>query len=228
MNIMEIDISKIKVAPYNPRKELEPGTHEYEVIKRSIKEFDLVEPLVWNQKTGNLISGHQRFKILKERGDKKIPVSVVDLSVEKERALNITLNNQFVNGLWDESALSQILKEIELTTPDLYDSLEMAPLSKLEADGSILGEQVSDQFDEFEEGPPEMELLPYEHYDYIVLFFRDSRDFMAALDHFEINKVAVPGYVGKKKIGIGRVIDGARYLAKTKGHTGSHPKSKKS
>lgn len=49
-------------------------------------EFDLVEPLVWNKRTGNLVGGHQRLKILKEQGRTEVEVSVVDLSPIKEKA----------------------------------------------------------------------------------------------------------------------------------------------
>jgi hypothetical protein len=47
-----------------------------------------------------------------------------------------------------------------------------------------------------------------------VLFFKDSRDFLAAADHFGLQKVKVPGYVGKKTIGLGRVVDGGGYVKK--------------
>ena len=71
MKIETIPIEKIKAAPYNPRKDLKPGDPEYEKLKKSLTEFDLVEPLVWNRRSGNLIGGHQRLKILQERGDKQ-------------------------------------------------------------------------------------------------------------------------------------------------------------
>jgi len=65
MEIIKIPITKINPAPYNQRLDLQPGDVEYEKIKRSITEFDLVEPLVWNKQTGNLVGGHQRLKVLK-------------------------------------------------------------------------------------------------------------------------------------------------------------------
>jgi len=40
-----IPIKKINPAPYNPRKDLQPGDAEYEKIAKSITEFDCVEPL---------------------------------------------------------------------------------------------------------------------------------------------------------------------------------------
>ncbi|MBI5035586.1 MAG: hypothetical protein HZB51_34270 [Chloroflexi bacterium] len=69
--------------------------------------------------------------------------------------------------------------------------------------------------------PPNMDILPFEHYDYIVLFFKTSFDFERACDYFAIKRV---GYWGQsfgggdkpkqKKIGIGRAIDGAKALSK--------------
>jgi hypothetical protein len=37
-------------AEYNPRKALKAGDPEYEKLKRSIIEFGLVEPLIWNER----------------------------------------------------------------------------------------------------------------------------------------------------------------------------------
>ena len=81
MNIKTIPTHTINPAPYNPRKDLKPGDPEYEKLKRSIDTFGCVEPLVWNQRSGNLVGGHQRFKILLARGDQETQVSVVDLPV---------------------------------------------------------------------------------------------------------------------------------------------------
>jgi ParB-like chromosome segregation protein Spo0J len=71
----------------------------------------LVEPLVWNKQTGNLVGGHQRLKVLKEQGVKEVEVSVVDLSETKEKALNIALNK--VQGDWDLPKLKDLLQEID-------------------------------------------------------------------------------------------------------------------
>jgi len=111
MKIEKIPISKINPAPYNPRLDLKPGDAEYEKIKRSITEFDLVEPLVWNKQTGNLVGGHQRLKVLKEQGIKEIEVSVVDLEPSKEKALNIALNK--AQGDWDFPKLKDLLQELD-------------------------------------------------------------------------------------------------------------------
>jgi ParB-like nuclease domain len=226
--IQDIPFSKINPAPYNPRQRLATTDHEYQTIKNSLKEFGLVQVLVWNKRTGNLVGGHIRFDILKADGEKSAPCFVVDLPIEKEKALNITLNNPNVGGNWEDVSLANILREIEAQMPDLYDGLNMAPLTQ-EVDLPLRGGMENGEGEpELEEGigPPEMELLPYEHYDYIVLFFKDSRDFLAAADHFGLEKMKVPGYVGKKTIGLGRVVDGGKFLDRIKRSAGHNSKPK--
>jgi DNA modification methylase len=117
MKIETIPLSKIKPAVYNPRKDLKPGDPEYEKLKKSLSEFDIVEPLVWNKRTGNLVGGHQRLKLLKERGDKQVDVSVVDLPDEKEKALNLALNK--ISGEWDFPRLKDLLEEINTGAFDI-------------------------------------------------------------------------------------------------------------
>lgn len=112
MEFKKIPISCLKPATYNPRINLKKGDVEYEKIRRSIEEFDLVEPLVWNKHTGNLIGGHQRLKILIARGDKEVEVSVVKIKDKRrEKALNISLNK--VQGGWDFPKLKELLIELD-------------------------------------------------------------------------------------------------------------------
>ena len=117
MEIKKIPIEQINPAPYNPRKDLKPGDPEYEKLKKSITEFDLVEPLVWNKRTGNLVGGHQRLKILLERGDKEVDVSVVDLDDAREKALNVALNK--ISGEWDLPLLKDLLSDLDTGELDL-------------------------------------------------------------------------------------------------------------
>ncbi|NTU49377.1 MAG: DNA modification methylase [Desulfobulbaceae bacterium] len=110
MNIQTVSITQINPAAYNPRQDLKPGDADYEKLKNSISVFGYVEPLVWNQQTGNLVGGHQRLKILVEQGLKEVEVSVVDLDLEKEKALNLALNR--IQGDWDNAKLAQLLEEL--------------------------------------------------------------------------------------------------------------------
>ena len=111
MEIRKVSVSEINPAEYNPRRDLKPGDPDYEKLKRSIETFGYVEPLVWNDKTGNLVGGHQRLSVLVEQGVKDIAVSVVNLSLEKEKALNLALNK--IQGDWDNEKLAILLEELD-------------------------------------------------------------------------------------------------------------------
>ena len=71
-----------------------------------------MDPVIWNELTGHVVGGHQRLKILKDLGRKKIQVSVVDLPEEKEKALCLALNK--ITGEWDVPKLEEILAEVEM------------------------------------------------------------------------------------------------------------------
>jgi len=110
MDIRKIKISEINPAPYNPRKDLRPEDPEYQRIEASIDGFGLVEPLVWNCRTKNLVGGHQRLKILIQKGYKEVEVSVVDIDLEHEKFLCVSLNK--VSGTWQMDKLAVLLEEL--------------------------------------------------------------------------------------------------------------------
>ena len=111
---MQTEVMKledINPAPYNPRVELQPGDAQYEALKNSLGRFGLVEPLVVNRKTGNLISGHQRLNILKAQGIEEAEVIVADLDEEAEKAANIAMNK--IEGEWDYDKLDEIFEGMD-------------------------------------------------------------------------------------------------------------------
>lgn len=112
MQIEKMELSDLKAADYNPRVDLKPGMQEYEKLKQSILEFGFVDPPIYNIQTGNLVGGHQRVAVAKELGlFNEIEVSVVDLPLDKEKALNVALNK--ISGRWDEEKLSILLNELD-------------------------------------------------------------------------------------------------------------------
>ena len=111
MEIRKIPIEKLNPAAYNPRKDLKPGDPEYEKLKRSMQEFGYVEPIVWNKRTGNIVGGHQRYKMLLDMGMQEVDCVVVDLDETKEKALNLALNK--IQGDWDYPKLKDLLLELD-------------------------------------------------------------------------------------------------------------------
>lgn len=109
-----INRKEIKNAPYNPRKISDSNLN---LLKRNIKRVGLVETLVWNKLTGNLVSGHQRLSILdtlEKRDDYDITVAVVELDDKTEKEQNIFLNNHNAQGEWDRDLMLDIVGDIDL------------------------------------------------------------------------------------------------------------------
>lgn len=110
MRIERKRISELNRAAYNPRVELIPGDAEYENLRRSLTTYGLLTPIIWNERTGNVVGGHQRLSVLENEGETEVEVSVVDLDDTQERQLNIALNK--IEGGWDEEKLGLLLAEL--------------------------------------------------------------------------------------------------------------------
>ncbi len=128
MNIKKVPVSMLKPAKYNPRKDLKPGDPAYEKIKRSMDDFGYVDPIIWNEATGNIVGGHQRFKVLKAEGAQEITCVVVHIeNPDDEKALNVVLNK--ATGDWEPAALADLLSELKTNGYDLdstgFDAVEV-------------------------------------------------------------------------------------------------------
>lgn len=149
---MVIEIKKtadLLPADYNPRKDLKPGDKEYEKLKRSITEFGYVEPVIWNKTTGRVVGGHQRLKVLIDMGTTEVECVVVELSEEKEKALNVALNK--ISGDWDESKLALLIADLQGADFDVsltgFDDQEIESLFRADTEGGVK----DDDFDVNEE-----------------------------------------------------------------------------
>ncbi|GFH94212.1 hypothetical protein IMSAGC003_00743 [Lachnospiraceae bacterium] len=110
-------LEDIKPAEYNPRVRLTEVDHEYKALKASIDEFGLVVPLIVNERTGTLVSGHQRLNVMLAEGVEETEVVIVDMEPEREKALCIALNK--ISGQWDYGALADILEELRDSPVDI-------------------------------------------------------------------------------------------------------------
>jgi len=130
MIIRKVPVTDINPAEYNPRKDLKPGDPAYEKLKRSMTEFGYVEPIIWNEETGNIVGGHQRYKVLVAEGHTEVECVIVKMSSEREKALNVALNK--VTGDWEFEALADLIKDLEAQDFDVtltgFDAAEIEDL----------------------------------------------------------------------------------------------------
>jgi ParB-like chromosome segregation protein Spo0J len=117
-------------APYNPRR-IEP--EQLMALRRSLRTFGAVEPVVANRRTGQIVGGHQRVKAAEAEGIETLPVVWVDLDETGERQLNLALNR--ISGEWDEEKLGALLLELSEAGADIaLTGFDDSELQKILAD----------------------------------------------------------------------------------------------
>lgn len=133
MQVKNVPINSVHLYPENPR---EMDKSQFEKLKKSIKEFGLVEPLVVNLRNHGsfteedrkiapvIVGGNMRWRAVKEEGFKEVPTVEVDISKPKEAMLNIALNR--ITGKWDIEKLEKIV--YTLSDEDLKLDLELTGL----------------------------------------------------------------------------------------------------
>lgn len=113
LELRTLPIGQLTPAAYNPRSVLKPNSPAYRKLRKSLETFGLVEPLVWNERTGHIVGGHARLRILQDLGWTEVPVSVVRLDEAAEKALNVVLNNREAQARFDPDKLAELLSELE-------------------------------------------------------------------------------------------------------------------
>jgi hypothetical protein len=77
LKIETLPLASLKPHPRNPRKHPAKDSPEWKVLEASLK-HDYFDPIVWNVRNGQLVSGHLRTKVLKNMGFESADVVVVD------------------------------------------------------------------------------------------------------------------------------------------------------
>ncbi len=129
MEVVEIELSKLKESDYNPRF---MNQDEMNNLEDSIKAFGFVEPVVVNPDY-QIIGGHQRFYACRTLGYKSIPCVIIDLGDKnKEKLLNVALNK--IHGDWDIPKLFDLINDLKLENVDIklsgFDTDELNKLFK--------------------------------------------------------------------------------------------------
>lgn len=139
MRIEQRPIKDLTPADYNPRKDLKPGDAEYEKLKASIEQFGYVEPAIFNERTGRIVDGHQRLKVMADLGITTADVVIVDLDETREKALNVALNK--ISGEWDEPKLALLIADLQASDFDIsltgFDTDEIEQLLSLADDKEV-------------------------------------------------------------------------------------------
>lgn len=125
-------IEQLQPAPYNPRR---IGDAAASGLAESIDRFGDIAGIVWNEKTGHLVCGHQRVEQLRKLGGQmfkaaggareirvgktgeRFAVRVVSWTEAQEKAANVAANNPHIGGEFTDD-LQALLGEVQASLGD--------------------------------------------------------------------------------------------------------------
>lgn len=103
--------------------------HALKKLREQMKREGLVQPIIWNRQTGNIVGGHQRVKVLdqlEKDQDYSLDVAVIDVPLEREKQINVFLNNPSAMGAWDQELLENLLVEMPEAAPLMgFDNIDL-------------------------------------------------------------------------------------------------------
>ena len=110
-------IADLIPAEQNPRIATQAGDRLHDDLEASFAQWGLAVPLVWNRRSGRMVSGHQRLTVLRAEGYTEVDVSVVDLDDDNEDGLRIALNH--IDGTWNPDMVAEQITRLMADAPDV-------------------------------------------------------------------------------------------------------------
>jgi hypothetical protein len=120
-------LAELVPAAYNPRK-IDKAAKR--ALAKSLERYGVVQDVVVNRRTGNIVGGHQRVDALLAVGETEVPVVWVDLDDKDERALNILLNSPKLSGAFDDRLLNALLVDLQAEALPEFAELRLDDLLK--------------------------------------------------------------------------------------------------
>jgi len=205
MRLEYLDPQTLKPNPLNPRSH---PPMQRRALSDILDGVGMIQPVLLNERTGQLIDGHMRVEEYLERNQDQIPVIVVDLSEEEERQALFWLDRIGEMRNIDPQAEKLLQSSLENENGYVRRLLELAadPSEQLEDADRAKPQRFEDNLG--------VGLNPGERFDYVVLLFKTEVDWAAAEEHFMLESQYDPlnPYNETRVVRQGRVIDGGKYL----------------
>jgi len=199
--LKEVRVGDLKRSPWNWRKH---PVEQRTALDGILREVGIAAPAIARRLPDGgleLIDGHLRADLANDP-DAKIPVVVLDVTEEEAKKLLATFDPLAAQAQADTDLLRDLLGQFEAQ----------------DAEVRRLVDQIRDDFlretarppKEYAPGPKEMELLPNEHYDCLVILARNRLEWNRLCDLLGVEVRTKPG---THRVGIMRGIPAERLLA---------------
>ena len=200
-----VDIEKVTGHPRNPNKH---GGEQVKLLAKIIKASGWRNPICVSNRSGFVIKGHARLMAARVLGVTHVPVEYQDYATEAEEYNDMIADNRIAElAERDMSIIKDLLEELDTGANDMdltgYDEAEIERLmTETPKDGLTI---------------KQLELYPYEHYDYVIVMADKVQDWEWLAEFCELEKVDGRNPKSGAKIGLCRAIKASKLIEKIQG-----------
>jgi hypothetical protein len=200
--LLPVSVLETKRHPKNPNQH---SAAQIAAIAQVLEGNGWRQAVVVSTRSGLITRGHGRLEAALLLGAETVPVDFQEYESEQAEIADMIADNRLSElSEMDEGKLVQVLKELQAAGHDVA----LAGFTEDELARLINVDEETDNLETI----PQMELQPFEHYDYLIFMFHDLRDWLRVLQLLNITKVNYSISRKTQKIGIGRVLNGKRLL----------------
>jgi len=146
LTIEYVPIASVKLDKTNPR------IHDLDDVVESMKAFGVRWPIIVRRSNKTIVAGHGRYKAMKRRKKKMIPVIWWDVSDKEAAAFAVRDNKSTERASWDFSALNTRFESLETLGVDLsLTGFEIREISQIS--DSLVVDDNEDEIPEVSEKP---------------------------------------------------------------------------
>lgn len=165
-----------------------------------------VRSILVSKRTNNILDGHLRVTLAIAEGEETVPVELVDVNEAEEAEILATLDPLSAMAGTDQALLHELMLQFEVDSYDLQAMLDA------NLNGYVPVDEETLKAPKTQSSLPEMELRPYEHYDYVLVLATSTTEWMALCEKLGLERTKMTRPNGKTKIGLGRAIHAKRLL----------------
>lgn len=178
------------------------------VLEAMLDRVGFVKSITVSKRTNTILDGHLRVSLAIANNAATVPVEYVDVEPEEEAAILATVDPVGDLAGSDPAKLAALR---EAFASENYDVEAM--LDEICGDFQPLDEdELKPKGPKTAEGLPEMELKPYEHYDYVLVLATSTTEWNVLAEKLGLEKVKVSREKGGAKVGLGRAIHAKKLL----------------
>lgn len=122
-NVRQVWVDPESLTP-NPDNWRTHDEAQGEVIGSLLDEHGWLQPLLYNEKTGHLVNGHQRRELAIERGEESVPVWVGSWSEAQEAEILALLDESGTMAGGDAKKLKALLDRVKAPNPHVAGLIE--------------------------------------------------------------------------------------------------------